>query len=90
MATITVAKPQMKPLLLHALTVLGNVASVAPAANTPEPLLIVPPPATAAHTTGAGVMETTAPVMSVPTAANCWDPLGGSVAGLGVTVMDSN
>src|SRR5512144_468755 len=74
----------MTPLPLHARTVLGNVASVTPAANRPELLLMVPPLAT---TDQVGVSDTTAPLMSVPTAANCWGPLGGRVTGLGVTAM---
>ena len=88
LVTITVAKPHVSPRLLHARTVLGNVASVAPAVNKPELLLMVPPLATTDQVTG--VMDTTAPVMSVPAAANCWGPLGGRVTGLGVTVMASN
>src|SRR5512135_1726524 len=77
----------MIPLLLHARIVLGNVASVTPAANKPELLLMVPPPAT---TDQVGVSDTTAPLMSVPTAANCWGPLGGRMTGLGVTAMATN
>ena len=75
-------------MLLHARIVLPNVASVAPAVNKPEPLLTAPPLATTDHVTG--VTEMTAPVTSVPTATNCWVPLGGTVAGSGVTAMASN
>src|ERR1700681_2400042 len=45
---------------------------------------MAPPPATTAQL---GVIATTLPPASLPTATNCWVPLIARVSGLGVTVM---
>src|SRR5579859_2063983 len=79
--TITVANPEMDPLV--ALTVLVNVPAVRPAVNKPEELLMAPPPATIDHV---GVMATTLPLASLPTATNDWVAPICSV-GFGVTVI---
>ena len=80
--TITVAVPDMVPLV--ALTVLANVPEVLPAVNAPVPAMIAPPPATTDQT---GVIATTFPPASFPTAVNVCNPPIASVAGLGVTVI---
>ena len=54
-----------------------------PAVNSPA-AVIVPPPAT---TDQAGVIGTTLPLASRPTAVNCCVPLTTRVTGFGVTVM---
>ena len=77
----TVAVPEIVPLV--AFTELVNVPAVDPAVNKPV-LLTVPPPATTDHV---GVMVTTLPSASVPTATNCCVLLMTNDAGLGVTVM---
>jgi hypothetical protein len=80
--TIAVAVPKMDPLV--ALTVFGNVPAVVPAVNNPVAALMVPPPAVTDHT---GVIATTFPFASRPTAVYCWVPLIGIVPGFGVTVI---
>src|SRR5579862_595360 len=79
--TTTVAVPEMVPLV--AVTVLVYVPGVVPAVNKP-PLPMVPPPFATDH---AGVMATTLPLASVPTAVNCCETLTLSVLGLGVTAI---
>src|ERR1700694_25031 len=83
--TMTVAVPEIAPLV--ALTVLANVPVVVPAVKRPEAALMLPPPATTDQT---GVIATTFPVASLPTAVNCCVVLIGSVAGFGVTVIDAS
>ena len=63
-ATMTVARPEKLPLV--AWTVLVNVPGVVPAVKRPE--LLIVPPEPALHT---GVMTTTLPLASLPTAVNC-------------------
>ncbi|MGD0993734.1 MAG: hypothetical protein ABR998_14835 [Gemmatimonadales bacterium] len=85
--TVTVAKPETLPAaqsaVLHALTVLTNGPDTVPAVNKPVPLM-APPLATTDHV---GVIATTFPLPSLPTAVNCWVPLMARTCGLGVTVM---
>ena len=80
--TITVAVPEIVPLV--ALTVLVNVPVTAPAVNTPVLASMLPPPFTTDQT---GVMATTLPLASLPTAVNCWVAFGSTETGFGVTVM---
>src|SRR2546423_2970209 len=80
--TVTVAVPKILPLVAR--TVLLKVPVAPPAVNSPVAALMVPPPAVTDHT---GVMATTLPVASLPTAVYCWVVLIGSVTGFGVTVM---
>src|SRR4029077_367599 len=79
--TVTVAVPKIVPLV--ALTVLGNVPVVLPAVKRPEAATIVPGGLTVDHT---GVIATTWPFASWPTAVNCWVAPTSSV-GFGVTVI---
>src|SRR5580765_8837023 len=79
--TITVANPEMPPLV--ALTVSVNVPATLPAVNRPELLLIDPPPDTMDQV---GVIETRLPRASRPVAVNGWSAPMGRV-GLGVTVI---
>lgn len=79
-ATITVARPEIPPLVAR--TVLLNVPGVAPAVNNPE--LLIVPPATTDHT---GVTGTTLPPASLATAVNCCVCPTRTVLGFGVTVM---
>ena len=81
---MTVAVPKIAPLV--ALTVLVNVPDVVPAVNKPA-LAIVPPPLT---TDQVGVIATTLPFASLPTAVNSWVPPVGNVAEAGVTVIVAN
>src|SRR5690242_8158905 len=80
--TITVAEPEMAPLVAR--TVFVNVPANGPAVKRPELGLIDPPPATTDQT---GAIGTILPDASRPTAANCWKALGSIVAGFGVTVI---
>jgi hypothetical protein len=79
---MTVAVPKIVPLVAR--TVFENVPVVVPAVNNPDAALMVPPPAVTDHT---GVIGTTLPCASRPTAVNCCVVLMGSVAGLGATVI---
>ena len=65
---------------LEEVKVPGNV----PAANRPELPLMAPPPAT---TDQVGVIATTLPLASLPTAVNCWAAPMPRLAGSGVIVM---
>jgi len=56
----------MDPLVAR--TVLGKLPAVPPAVKRPEPALIAPPPFVTVHT---GVIGTTLPPASLPTAVNC-------------------
>lgn len=80
--TITVAVPKIDPCV--ALTVLLNVPVVVPAVKSPVLLLMVPPPFVTDQT---GVMATTLPLPSLPTAVNCTCAPVSIVAGFGVTVI---
>src|ERR1019366_5370048 len=79
-ATVTVAKPEMPPLV--ACTVLVYVPDTVPAVKSPVPPLMLP--AVAFPTDQVGVITTTLPLASVPTAANCCVALMTSVVGVGV------
>ena len=79
---VTVALPLMAPLVAR--TVFAYVPVGPDAVNRPELASIEPPPLVTDHT---GVMATTLPLASVPTAVNCCVNPGDSVTGLGVTVM---
>src|ERR1019366_1824847 len=79
--TVTVAVPEIAPLV--AVTVLVNVPGVVPGVNTPV-ALNVPHLATPDQV---GVIATTLPLASLPTAVNCCVALMSSVVGVGVTVM---
>jgi hypothetical protein len=78
---MTVAVPNIEPLVAR--TVLLNVPVAPPAVNNPVLALMVPPPAVTDQT---GVIATTLPCASLPTAVNCCVVLMGSV-GFGVTVI---
>jgi hypothetical protein len=80
--TVTVAEPKRLPLVAR--TVLLNVPIDPPAVNNPVFASIVPPPFTTDHT---GVIATTLPPASLPTAVNCCCVLIPSVTGFGVTVI---
>src|SRR6476619_7058935 len=80
--TVTVAEPKIVPLVAR--TVLLNVPVTPPAVNKPLPALMTPPPFTTDHT---GVIATTLPPASLPTAVNCCGVLIASVTGFGVTVI---
>jgi hypothetical protein len=79
--TVTVAVPKIVPLV--ALTLLGNVPVVLPAVKRPEAATIVPGGLTVVQT---GVIATTLPFASWPTAVNCCVAPMSSV-GFGVTVI---
>src|SRR5450759_533795 len=79
--TVTVAVPKMAPWV--ALTVLANVPIVLPAVKKPVALML-PGGLTVDQT---GVIATTLPLASLPTAVNCCVPPMTSVAGFGVTVI---
>ena len=79
---VTVALPLIAPLVAR--TVLAYVAVAPAAVNKPELASIEPPPLVTDQT---GVMATTLPLASVPTAVNCCVKPGDSVTGLGVTLM---
>jgi hypothetical protein len=79
---MTVAVPKIDPLV--ALTVLVKVPVVVPAVKSPVDGSMVPPPAVTDQT---GVIATTLPCASLPTAVNCCVVLMGRVAGFGVTVI---
>ena len=66
---MTVAKPAIVPIVAR--TVFVKVPAVVPAVNRPVAALIVPPPAT---TDQSGVIATTLPLASLPTAVNCCVP----------------
>ena len=80
--TIAVAVPKIVPLVAR--TVLVNVPVTAPAVKRPEPALMAPPPAVTDQT---GVIATTLPFASRPTAVYCRVVLMGIVPGFGVTVI---
>ena len=82
---MTVANP-VRPSTL-ARTVLVNVPAVLPAVNIPVVRLIVPPLATTAHV---GVIATTFPLASLPTAVNCWVIPTPTDDGVGETVIDAS
>ena len=69
---------------LVAVTVFVNVPAADPAVNTPVTALIVPPPLV---TVQIGMMLTTLPAASRPTAVNCCCVLAAIDTGVGVTVM---
>src|SRR5450756_1035753 len=79
--TVTVAVPKIAPWV--ALTVLANVPIVLPAVKKPVALML-PGGLTVDQT---GVIATTLPFASLPTAVNCCVPPMTSVAGFGVTVI---
>lgn|GEM_PF-7050495 len=80
--TMTVAEPESPPAV--AVTLLAKVPAVFPAVKSPVPALMVPGGFVVDQ---AGVIGTTLPPASFPTAVNCcWAPTA-SVAGFGVTVM---
>ena len=78
--TMTVAVPEMVPLV--AVTVFVNVPITAPAVNMPVELMAPP----LAVTDQTGVIATTLPLASFPTATNWWVVLTASEP-LGVTTM---
>src|SRR5450759_2713300 len=80
--TMAVAVPKIVPLVAR--TVLVNVPVTAPAVKRPEPALMAPPPAVTDQT---GVIATTLPFASRPTAVYCRVVLMGIVPGFGVTVI---
>ena len=79
---MAVAVPKIAPLVAR--TVFVNVPVTAPAVKRPDAALMVPPPAVTDQT---GVIATTLPVASLPTAVYCRVVLMGMVPGFGVTVM---
>src|SRR5688572_4175642 len=83
--TMTVAVPEMAPLVAR--TVFVNVPAVVPAVNAPLPAIIAPPPATTDHV---GVIATTLPIASLPTAVNVCAPPNARVAGFGLTTIVAN
>ena len=80
--TVTVAVPEIAP--TAALTVLVNVPPTVPAVKRPVPLSMLPPPTTTDQT---GVIATTLPLASLPTAVNCCVAPALSVTGFGVTTI---
>src|SRR5450759_1468777 len=80
--TMAVAVPKIAPLVAR--TVLVNVPATAPAVKRPEAALMAPPPAVTDQT---GVIATTLPLASRPTAVYCRVVLMGMVPGFGVTVI---
>ena len=82
LVTFTVAVPKIVPLVAR--TVLGNDPAVEPAVKTPLPETMVPPPFVTDQT---GVIATTLPCASLPTAVKVCCALIAIVAGLGVTVI---
>jgi hypothetical protein len=80
--TMAVAVPKIVPLVAR--TVLVNVPVTAPAVKRPDAALMVPPPAVTDQT---GVIATTLPFASLPTAVYCRLVLMGIVPGFGVTVI---
>jgi hypothetical protein len=80
--TMAVAVPKIVPLVAR--TVLVNVPVTAPAVKRPDAALMVPPPAVTDQT---GVIATTLPFASLPTAVYCRVVLMGMVPGFGVTVI---
>lgn len=79
--TVTVAVPKIVPLVAR--TLLGNVPVVLPAVKTPVVATMVPGGLTVDQ---AGVIATTLPFASLPTAVNCCVAPMSSV-GFGVTVI---
>src|SRR6476469_7163512 len=83
--TLTVASPAIVP--LAARTVLVNVPAIVPAVKRPDAASMLPPPFT---TDQAGVMATTLPPASLPTAVNCCAALVATDAGFGVTLIEAS
>ena len=80
--TLTVAVPKIAPEVAR--TLLAKAPTVVPAVKSPVEALMVPGGLVVDQT---GVMATTLPAASRPTAVNCCCAPMASVAGLGVTVM---
>src|ERR1035437_3697316 len=84
--TVTVAKPEMPPLV--ACTVLVYVPDTVPAVKSPVPLLMLP--AVAFTTDQAGTITTMFPFTSLPTAVKVCVPPVARVLGFGLTVIDAS